>query len=137
VGASARLVRGVCAERARASFCERSARGFGATPGYLLKRHILPQAGYVLLIQAAVLIPNTCWLEVTLSFVGLGVAEPVPSWVICWPTCSNITFWFSYWWMYLPALAARPVSLGYFLLANSFQERAATSAALISERKFC
>jgi hypothetical protein len=34
----------------------------------------------------------------------------------------------SYWWMYLPALALVPVSLGYFLLANTFQDRAVTSA---------
>jgi len=123
----ARLVRGVVLSARERRFVT-AARGFGATPGYLLKRHILPQAGYVLLIQAAVLIPQYVLAEVTLSFVGLGVAEPVPSWGNMLANLQQYHVLVSYWWMYLPALALVPVSLGYFLLANSFQERAATSA---------
>jgi len=58
----------------------RAARGFGATNGYLLRRHILPQTSSVLLTQAAILIPQYVLAEMTLSFLGLGVPEPVPSW---------------------------------------------------------
>ena len=123
----ARLVRGVVLSARERRFVT-AARGFGATPWYLLKRHILPQAGYVLLIQAAVLIPQYVLAEVTLSFVGLGVAEPVPSWGNMLANLQQYHVLVSYWWMYLPAFALVPVSLGYFLLANSLQDRAAASA---------
>src|SRR4051812_3887288 len=123
----ARLVRGVVLSARERRFVT-AARGFGATRWYLLRRHILPQTTYVLLIQAAVLIPQYVLAEVTLSFVGLGVAEPVPSWGNMLANLQQYHVLVSYWWMYLPALALVPVSLGYFLLANGFQDRAATNA---------
>jgi peptide/nickel transport system permease protein len=123
----ARLVRGVVLSARERRFVT-AARGFGATQWYLLRRHILPQTTYVLLIQAAVLVPQYVLAEVTLSFVGLGVAEPVPSWGNMLANLQQYHVLVSYWWMYVPALALVPVSLGYFLLANTFQDRAATSA---------
>src|SRR4051812_45215068 len=123
----ARLVRGVVLS-ARERRYVTAARGFGATHWYLLKRHILPHTSQVLLIQAAVLIPQYVLAEVTLSFVGLGVAEPLASWGNMLANLQQYHVLVSYWWMYLPALALVPVSLGYFLLANGFQDRAATNA---------
>src|SRR5207244_1478277 len=75
----ARLVRGVVLSAKERDFV-RAARGFGATNGYLLRRHILPETSSVLLTQAAILIPQYVLAEMTLSFLGLGVPEPVPSW---------------------------------------------------------
>jgi peptide/nickel transport system permease protein len=123
----ARLVRGVVLSVRERRFVT-AAQGFGASPWYLLRRHILPQTGSVLLIQAAVLIPQYVLAEVTLSFVGLGVAEPVPSWGNMLANLQQYHVLVSYWWMYLPALALIPVSFGYLMLANAFQNRAATSA---------
>jgi ABC-type dipeptide/oligopeptide/nickel transport system permease subunit len=56
-----------------------------------MRRHIAPQAAGVLLTQAALLVPQYVLAEVTLSFVGLGVAEPAPSWGNMLPRCSSIT----------------------------------------------
>ncbi len=123
----ARLVRGIVLSARERRFVT-AARGFGATPWYLLKRHILPQIWNVILIQAAVLIPQYVLAEVTLSFVGLGVAEPVPSWGNMLANLQQYHVLVSFWWMYLPALALVPVSLGYFVLANTLQDRAATGA---------
>jgi len=58
----------------------RAAQGFGASGSYLLRRHILPETSGVLLTQAAILVPQFVLAEMTLSFLGLGVPEPVPSW---------------------------------------------------------
>jgi peptide/nickel transport system permease protein len=124
----ARLVRGVVLS-ARERRYVTAARGFGATRLYLLKRHILPHVWQVLLIQAALLIPQYVLAEVTLSFVGLGVAEPVPSWGNMLANLQQYHVLVSYWWMYLPALSLLPVSLGYFLLANAFQERVGSRAS--------
>ena len=75
----ARIVRGVVLSARERGFVL-AARGFGASAGYLMRRHILPLTWSVVLTQATVLIPRYVVAEVTLSFLGLGVSEPVPSW---------------------------------------------------------
>jgi len=118
----ARLVRGVVLSAKERDFV-RAARGFGATNGYLLRRHILPETSSVLLTQAAILIPQYVLAEMTLSFLGLGVPEPVPSWGNLLSSLQQYSVLVSYWWMYLPALAIAPFFLGYLGLAGSLQER--------------
>ena len=119
----ARLVRGVVLSAKERDFV-RAARGFGATNGYLLRRHILPETSSVLLTQAAILIPQYVLAEMTLSFLGLGVPEPVPSWGNLLSGLQQYSVLVSYWWMYLPALIMVPFFLGYLGLASSLQERA-------------
>ncbi|HET8922261.1 MAG TPA: ABC transporter permease [Candidatus Acidoferrum sp.] len=119
----ARLVRGVVLSAKERDFV-RAARGFGASNGYLLRRHVLPAASSVLLTQAAILIPQFVLAEMTLSFLGLGVPEPVPSWGNLLANLQEYSVLISYWWMYLPALAIVPFFLGYLGLAGALQEHA-------------
>ena len=118
----ARLVRGVVLSAKERDFV-RAARGFGATNAYLLRRHILPETSSVLLTQAAILIPQYVLAEMTLSFLGLGVPEPVPSWGNLLSSLQQYSVLVSYWWMYLPAVVMAPFFLGYLELASSLQER--------------
>jgi len=118
----ARLVRGVVLSAKERDFV-RAARGFGASNGYLLRRHILPETSSVLLTQAAILIPQYVLAEMTLSFLGLGVPEPAPSWGNLLSSLQQYSVLVSYWWMYLPALIMVPFFLGYLGLASSLQER--------------
>jgi peptide/nickel transport system permease protein len=116
----ARMVRGIVLSAKERDFV-RAARGFGASGGYLLRRHILPETGSVMLTQAAVLVPQFVLAEITLSFLGLGVPEPVPSWGNLLASLQHYNVLVSYWWMYLPALAMVPFFLGYLLLASLLQ----------------
>jgi peptide/nickel transport system permease protein len=118
----ARLVRAIVLSAKERDFI-RAARGFGATDVYLLRRHILPETSSVLLTQAAILIPQYVLAEMTLSFLGLGVPEPVPSWGNLLTNLQQYSVLVSYWWMYLPALVMVPFFLGYLGLASSLQER--------------
>lgn len=116
----ARLVRGVVLSAKERDFV-RAARGFGATSGYLLRRHILPEASSVLLTRAAILVPQFVLAEMTLSFLGLGVPEPVPSWGNLLSSLQQYSVVVSYWWMYLPALIMLPFFLGYLGLGSELQ----------------
>jgi peptide/nickel transport system permease protein len=118
----ARLIRSVVLSAKERDFV-RAARGFGATDFYLLRRHIVPEAASVVLTQAAILVPQYVLAEMTLSFLGLGVPEPVPSWGNLLSVLQQYSVLVSYWWMYLPALAMVPFFLGYLGLASSLQER--------------
>ena len=119
----ARLVRGVVLTVKERDFV-RAARGFGASDGYLFRRHVLPETSSVLLTQAAILIPQYVLAEMTLSFLGLGVPEPVASWGNLLAHLQQYSVLVSYWWMYLPALAVAPFFMGYLGLASALQERA-------------
>jgi peptide/nickel transport system permease protein len=117
----ARLVRGVVLSAKERDFV-RAARGFGATSGYLLRRHILPETSSVLLTQAAILVPQFVLAEMTLSFLGLGVPEPVPSWGNLLSSLQQYSVLVSYWWMYFPALMMVPFFLGYLGLGSRLQQ---------------
>ena len=77
----------------------------------------------MLLTQAAILIPQYALAEMTLSFLGLGVPEPVASWGNLLSSLQQYSVLVSYWWVYLPALIMVPFFLGYLGLASSLQER--------------
>jgi peptide/nickel transport system permease protein len=57
-----------------------AAVALGAGRARVLLRHLLPAAGGFLVTQALLLMPAFILAEATLSFAGLGFAEPVPSW---------------------------------------------------------
>ncbi len=118
----ARLVRGIVLSAKERDFV-RAARGFGASNAYLLWRHVLPQTSSVLFTQAAILVPQFVLAEMTLSFLGLGVPEPMPSWGNLLSSLQQYNVLVSYWWMYVPALAIMPFFLGYLRLASLLQSR--------------
>lgn len=118
----ARLIRGVVLS-ARERRYVLAARAFGASDLYLLRRHILPQTMGVLLTQGALLIPQYILAEVTFSFLGLGVGEPVPSWGNMLGSLEQYHVLASYWWMLAPALALVPVFWGYHVLADFLHQR--------------
>ncbi len=118
----ARLVRSVTLS-AKESDYVLAARGFGASDSYLLFRHVLPQSFGVVITQAALLIPQYTLAEVAMSFLGLGVGEPKPTWGNMLASLRHYDVLASYWWMSLPGLILIPVFLGYYILGDALSER--------------
>jgi peptide/nickel transport system permease protein len=123
-----RLVRGVILSAKERDYV-RAARGFGASNAYILRRHLLPETAAVMLTQAALLIPQYVLAEVTLSFLGLGVGEPVPSWGNMLAGLQKYYVLQSYWWMFLPGIALIPMFLLYNALADALLARCKQSAS--------
>lgn len=117
----ARLIRGIVLSAKTRAYIAAS-RGFGASDFYILRRHVLPHTYGILLAQAALLVPQYIVAEVTLSFLGLGLSEPAPSWGNLLANLQQYNVLVSYWWMFAPALALVIVSLGYLQLANAVHE---------------
>jgi len=118
----ARLIRGIVLSAKSRTYVIAS-RGFGASDYYILRRHVLPHIYGILLTQAALLVPQYVVAEVTLSFLGLGLSEPTPSWGSLLANLQQYSVLVSYWWMFAPALALVIVSLGYLQVANSIHEQ--------------
>lgn len=57
-----------------------AARALGAGPRHILQHHILPNAAAPLLVATTLSIGNVILAESVLSFLGLGIQPPLPSW---------------------------------------------------------
>jgi oligopeptide transport system permease protein len=75
----ARLVRGQTLSLREREFVE-AARSIGTKNVQILARHILPNALGPIIVQATYLVPAAIIFEAFLSFLGLGVPPPAPSW---------------------------------------------------------
>lgn len=75
----ARLVRGRTLVLRHELFID-AARCFGATTGRILFRHILPNVMQTVIVQVTLLLATSLLAEASLSFLGLGVKPPEPSW---------------------------------------------------------
>lgn len=123
----ARLVRGIVLSARERTFVL-AARAMCASDPYILRRHIVPQTYSTLLTIAALLIPQFILAEVTLSFLGLGVSEPIPSWGNLLAELQRYSVLTSYWWMYLPAAMLVILFMGYhFVSAALLKKNAAVS----------
>jgi oligopeptide transport system permease protein len=76
---AARLTRGQVLQLREREFVQAS-RLLGARPLYLLVRHLLPNTLGVILVSLTFAIPSAIFTEAFLSFIGMGVAPPTPSW---------------------------------------------------------
>ncbi|MDR1438637.1 MAG: ABC transporter permease [Clostridiales bacterium] len=56
-----------------------ASESFGAKAGWIITKHLLPNSIGIVIINATAVIPGAIAMESFLSFIGLGVAAPVPS----------------------------------------------------------
>ena len=76
---AARLTRGQVLQLREDEYVQ-AARLLGARPRYLLLRHLLPNTLGVVLVSLTAAIPGAIFTEAFLSFIGMGVVPPTPSW---------------------------------------------------------
>jgi peptide/nickel transport system permease protein len=75
----ARVVHSATLSLKRFEFVE-AARCLGAAHGRIIVRHILPNVIGKTLVLAGLLVATAIRIEASLSFIGLGVSPPTPSW---------------------------------------------------------
>lgn len=112
----ARLIRGAMLSAREREYVI-AASHFGGGRLYVFWRHILPQLSGILLTQLATLVPQYMLIEVTLSFVGLGVDEPAPSWGNMLAPLHEYAVLENCPWMFAPAFAAFAATLAYYVFS--------------------
>ncbi|MDQ2786674.1 MAG: ABC transporter permease [Chloroflexota bacterium] len=76
---AARLVRGQFLSLRNQEFVT-AARAIGATPAQIIRRHLFPNTLAVIIVEATLWLSSAILLEAALSYLGLGVQIPTPSW---------------------------------------------------------
>jgi peptide/nickel transport system permease protein len=116
----ARVIRGSVLATKPLEFVE-SARASGARTVYVLVRHILPHVVAPITVLATVEFANLILLEATLSFLGLGVQPPFPSWGMMLSDARG--YLFTQWQLSVyPGVAIMLTVLGANLLGDGLRD---------------
>jgi peptide/nickel transport system permease protein len=75
----ARIVRGMTMSMKEREFVV-AARAAGARPGRIMVRSVLPNVLGVIVVNLTLTVAGAILLESTLSFLGLGIQPPTPTW---------------------------------------------------------
>jgi len=98
-----------------------AARSIGQSDAIIIFRHILPNAMAPVLVSATLGIAGAILTESALSFLGIGVQPPTPSWGSILTEGKNYIE-FAWWLSLFPGLAILVTVLGYNLLGESLRD---------------
>jgi peptide/nickel transport system permease protein/oligopeptide transport system permease protein len=87
----------------------RASQALGASPWYIIRRHLIPNAISPIIVGFVLAIPLAMMLEASLSFLGIGVPPPTPSWGQMINVGMN--FMFFYWHMAVFPTAALAITV--------------------------
>ena len=98
-----------------------AARSLGASPLRIMIRHLLPNMIQPVLVQATIGMAGAILAEATLSFLGLGVLAPIPSWGAMLNDARNHLFDAPHMVVF-PALAVVLAVLAFNLLGDAWRD---------------
>ena len=98
-----------------------AAQALGASPWHIIWRHLIPNAVSPIIVGFVLAIPLAMMLEASLSFLGIGVQPPTPSWGQM--IKDGMNFMFFYWHMAVfPTLALATTILSASLLGDGLRD---------------
>ncbi len=115
----ARIVRGQTLSIKHKEFVEAAILA-GVSKRKIITRHIIPNLLGIVVVYAALTIPNMIVLSAVLSFFGLGVTEPMTSWgLLIADGSQNMQAW---WLLLFPAGLMIITLLAFAFLANGLRD---------------
>lgn len=100
-----RIVRAEVLSIKQREFIEAS-RSLGLSSDEIIRKHILPNTLSVIIVYATLGIAKGILSEAGLSYLGLGVTPPQPSWGNMLAAAQSLRVLRLYWWLWIPAGAA-------------------------------
>lgn len=116
----ARITHGLALAESRAEYVD-ARRLQGANPIAIMVGDILPNILSPILVQASVLVGIGIIIEASLSFVGLGVQPPTPSWGGMLADAKTTLFSGEWWMSLFPGLAIFLSVIGFNLVGDALR----------------
>ena len=116
----ARIVRGQVLSLREKEFVE-AARSLGASNTRIIFREILPNLVAPIIVYSTLFLPANILLEAALSFLGVGVQPPDPSWGKMLAEASSV-FDTAWWFMFFPGMALLLTVLAFNLVGDGLQD---------------
>lgn len=93
---------------------------FGASPFYILRWHVLPNALSPIIVQATLDLGGTILIAAALSFIGLGAQQPTAEWGAMVSGGRNVLD--QWWYATFPGLAILISAMGFNLLGDGLRD---------------
>lgn len=118
----ARVIRGQVISLSRQDFVHAS-RSLGAGPLSIMVVDILPNLTVPIIVYTTMQIPNSIVFEATLSFLGMGIVPPTPSWGGMLADASSNSLYLVAWWMvFVPGTALLLTTLAFNILGDGLRD---------------
>jgi len=121
---TARVIRGQVVSLRESEFVL-AARACGASEMRILTRDILPHVAATLTVSVGLLLPSAILLEASLSFLGLGISEPTPSWGTLLAGARSLAALATAPWLLVPGGFIGASALAANLVADTLRDAAA------------
>jgi peptide/nickel transport system permease protein len=118
----ARVIRGQVISLRRQDFVLAS-RSLGAGPLSIMVIDILPNLAVPIIVYTTMQIPNSIVFEATLSFLGMGIVPPAPSWGGMLADAANNSLYLVSWWLvFIPGSALLLTTLAFNILGDGLRD---------------
>ena len=117
-----RVIRGQVISLRQMEFVEAS-RSLGAGPLSIMLVDILPNLAVPIIIYTTMMIPGSIVFEATLSFLGMGIVPPAPSWGGMLADAANNSLYLVAWWLvFIPGMALLLTTLAFNILGDGIRD---------------
>lgn len=99
-----------------------AARTIGAPPGRIIMRHLMPNAMAIIIVETTLWLSYAILLEASLSYLGLGVQIPTPSWGNMLQDGQRELLNGAWWLTFFPGLAIFVTALAFNLVGDGLRD---------------
>jgi peptide/nickel transport system permease protein len=120
---TARIIRGMTLSFRNRQFVN-AAESMGQKPVKILVKHVLPNITSYLLVAATLSIPGYILGEAALSFLGLGIMEPEPSWGLMLKQAQEDfkVLMLNFWWLLSPGFMIFITVISFNVLGDALRD---------------
>ena len=98
-------------------------KALGAGPLSIMAVDILPNLSLPIIVYTTMMIPGSIVFEATLSFLGMGIVPPAPSWGgMLAEAAANSLYLVSWWLVLIPGFALLLTTLAFNILGDGLRD---------------
>ncbi|WP_428926242.1 ABC transporter permease [Marinibacterium sp. SX1] len=101
-----------------------AARLCGASPGHIIARHLLPSFTSYIIVDLVISFPYMVLSETALSFIGLGLKDPVTSLGVLLQNTTSADVLLNYQWYFIPVLFFIALVMAFVFVGDGLRDAA-------------
>ena len=101
-----------------------AARLCGAAPGHVIRRHLLPSFTSYIIVDLVISFPYMVLSETALSFIGLGLKDPVNSLGVMLQNTTSADVLLNYQWYFIPVLFFIALVMAFVYVGDGLRDAA-------------
>ena len=95
-----------------------------ASPGHIIRRHLLPSFSSYIIVDLVISFPYMVLSETALSFIGLGLKDPVNSLGVLLQNVTKVDVLLNYQWYFIPAGFFMALVLAFVFVGDGLRDAA-------------